>query len=349
MTTTATLTQPILTLSSNPLANEKTKLIEDLGAKIESQTYSDWRNDLLRDGYVVIKNAIPTESAVEYQKRIFEYLKSFNDDFDENDRSTWKVENLPDISDIGGLSKYGASQHKIFWDIRQEQGYRKSFGKIWGTDELLVSFDAFNVSIPGLNNKNLRVKPWPHVDQSPYRNGLACIQGIAQFSSSGEKDGSLVVFKKSHRLSEQYFREVLGQDNWLKKDWVSIPDQDIKWFEDRGAETLKIDAEPGDLILWDSRTIHYGQQPDADDGNIRTIAYISYSPASFATEEALEAKKKVFEAWAGTSHWAHDNINPRFARATLPNGEPDPRDTGVPSEKPELTDDLLKLAGVIPY
>ncbi|KAH3673221.1 hypothetical protein WICMUC_003839 [Wickerhamomyces mucosus] len=349
-TTTTTVEQPKLAVKSNPLFNEKTALIEETGARISAGSYGDWRDDLIRDGYTVVKGAIPKAKAEGYQQDIFKWLHSFGTEFDINDKSTWKKENLPSPSKISSYSKFAVSHEDFFWNIRQEKGFRDAFAKIWGTDELLVSFDAINVSLPGYDDDtNITSKPWPHVDQSPYRNGLACVQGIASLSHAGPKDGSLVVYKNSHKYAEQFFKEVLGQENWGSRDWVSLSSEDLKWFEDRGAERLKVHVEPGDLILWDSRTIHYGAPPDADSDTIRTIAYISYSPAAFATEESLAKKKEVFEQWAGTTHWAHDNIFPRIERVYLPNGELDPRDKGEPSKKPELTDDLLKLAGVKRY
>ncbi|KAH3680267.1 hypothetical protein WICMUC_000449 [Wickerhamomyces mucosus] len=350
--TTETITdQPKLTLRPNPLVNEKTALIEETAAKISAGSYKDWRDDLLREGYVVIKGAIPKTKAESYQKDIFNWLESFGTELNIQDKSTWKKENLPAASKISSFTKFSLPHEKFFWNIRQEKGFRDAFAKFWGTDELLVSFDSINVAFPGLKDEeNITSRPWPHVDQSPYRNGLACIQGIAALSDAGPKDGSLIVYKNSHKYTEQFFREALDEESWSPRDNVAFTSEQLEWFEKKpDVQKLKVLVEPGDLILWDSRTIHYGAQPEADSDTIRTVAYISYSPANFATEESLAKKKEVFEKWGGTSHWAHDNINPRLERVYLPNGELDPRDKGEPSNKPDLTDDLLKLAGVKSY
>lgn len=39
-------------------------------------TYGDWRDDLLRDGFVVVKGAIPKERAEKYQDEMLSYLEN---------------------------------------------------------------------------------------------------------------------------------------------------------------------------------------------------------------------------------------------------------------------------------
>ncbi|CCH46764.1 hypothetical protein BN7_6363 [Wickerhamomyces ciferrii] len=347
---TNTITQgtKTLKLSGNPLENEKTTLIKQLSDKIENTKHGDWRDDLLKDGYVVVKNAISKEKAQDYQNQIFDWLRSFNKGWKLDDESTWNDNHLPDHHWNNIYSKHSTCHEKFFWDIRLDPGFKDKFAKLWGTNELLVSFDAINIAFP-TRDASIEPKFWPHVDQSPFRTGLSCVQGIANLSEAGEKDGGLVVYKDSHKLLENFFKEVYGEENWESKDNVQISKDQLQWFLDNGAEKVKVIAEPGDLILWDSRTIHYGSGPEYDSNNIRTIAYISYSPANFATEENLIKKRQAFEKWHGTTHWAHDNINTRNLPAYLPNGELDPYQRTEPNVKPELTKELLQLAGVVPY
>ncbi len=40
--------------------------------------------------------------------------------------------------------------------------------------------------------------------------------------------------------------------------------QHLQWFYDRGCKWIKLCADPGDVILWDSRCIHYGASPEGD-------------------------------------------------------------------------------------
>lgn len=44
--------------------------------KQKNAKYGDWRDDLVRDGYVVVKAVIPKERALAYGDAVFDYLES---------------------------------------------------------------------------------------------------------------------------------------------------------------------------------------------------------------------------------------------------------------------------------
>ena len=234
------------------------------------------------------------------------------------------------------------------WDMRLEPGVVDAFAKIWGTNELLVSFDSLNVTFPGRKDKPPRA-PWPHVDQSPMKRGLHCVQGIINLSQVGPEDGSLMLLPKSSELFGEFFDTQTAPQSWEAKDWRRFSENEMTWWKQKGLRPTKVQANPGDLILWDSRTVHWGGEPTEKSDVIRTVVYASYSPAKLATREALEEKKRVFELHGATTHWAHDNIFLRPMIAHLPDGSVDPRNRDEPLEKAEKNDRLLKLAGVKPY
>lgn len=234
------------------------------------------------------------------------------------------------------------------WDARLEPGVVDAFATIWGTPDLLVSFDALNVTFPNRVDKP-RKGAWPHVDQSPLRNGMACVQGIINLSESGPEDGGLTVYPGTHNLLAEFFATQTDRSDWVPNDFFSFTSEHLSWFEARGCRPHKLCAEPGDLLVWDSRTAHWGAEPTEKGRTIRTAIYASYAPAAMASKEALETKKRVFEAWEGTTHWPHDNIAMRKTEALLEDGSVDPRSRREPVEKPELSERLLKLAGVLAY
>ena len=51
-------------------------------------------------------------------------------------------------------------------------------------------------------------------------------------------------------------------------------EQDMQWFYDRGCKWVKVEAEPGDVILWDSRCVHYGVAARGDRPRIATCEYL---------------------------------------------------------------------------
>ncbi|KAK1676391.1 phytanoyl-CoA dioxygenase [Colletotrichum godetiae] len=308
----------------------------------------DWYRQFTEKGFSVIPSVIPHDKAVEYQQKAFAWLKSFdNSALDLADPATWTPGNLPFISEINTVNHYGVVHEKFMWDIRQEPGVIDVFAKVWNTRDLIVSFDALNVTLPRRQGHTAREK-WPHVDQSPYRQGLECVQGIVNLSKAGPEDGGLTVYPGTHKITESFFKEHTDMSEWTRKDFFHYTPEQISWFEKQGYQEHKVVAEPGDLIIWDSRLIHFGAEPTEKSETIRTITYVSYAPASFATNEALEAKKEAFGKWLATTHWPHDNIVPRTNQPTLPNGTVDNR-RSEPLDKPVLTPELLRLAGVEAY
>jgi ectoine hydroxylase-related dioxygenase (phytanoyl-CoA dioxygenase family) len=229
-----------------------------------------------------------------------------------------------------------------------EPGILEAFTTLWGTDELLVSFDALNVTFP--NRKDVPRKPaWEHIDQSPLKRGLHCVQGIINLSASGPEDGGLVVYPGSQLLNGEFFDSQTDSSTWESDDIYLFSETELSWFVNRGVRPLKVCAEVGDLILWDSRTVHYGSEPTEASNMIRTAIYACYTPAKLASKETIEIKEKVFRAWGGTTHWPHDNIMERKNETYLEDGTRDPRDRDEPRELPVLSDALLKLAGVKAY
>jgi len=310
--------------------------------------FNDWRDDLHANGYAVIKNSIPRDRATQYQERAYEWVKSFEKPINFDDPSTWKKENLPVLSKINTFQAYAIPHEKFMWDLRLEPGIIKPFADLWGTDQLLVSFDSLNMTFP--NRIDVPPKdPWQHIDQSPLRRGMHCVQGVSILSPSGPEDGGLVVYPGSHKYNEEFFDTQTDKADWKPRDLYMFSDDELAWFEAKGVRPHKVCAAVGDLVLWDSRLIHFGSEPTEKSMQIRTAVYVTYTPARLANEEAIKEKKKCFDNWAGTTHWPHDNIVFRKTEATWPDGTVDPQSRSEPLEKPDMSDRMLQLAGVKAY
>ncbi|KAJ5578609.1 uncharacterized protein N7459_007573 [Penicillium hispanicum] len=335
-TTTTTVTAPI-------------KIAQEPANALVDAPVGDWRAELRENGFAVIKGAIPRERALDYQRKARQWLKSFgNTELDYENPETWVAKNLPLQSTINTFSAYAIAHEKFMWDARMEPGVIDAFAKIWGTEELLASFDSLNITFP--NRKDVpRKGAWEHVDQSPLRRGMHCVQGIINLSEAGPDDGGLMVYPGSHRLVDEYFDTETDPSTWTSKDLYWFDQTKLEWFKKRGLHPHKVCADIGDLIVWDSRTIHYGSEPTEASNTIRTVIYAALSPAKLASAETLERKSEVFRKYGGTTHWPHDNVVIRNYCAMLPDGTRDPRDREAPLELPEMSDKLLKLAGVRPY
>lgn len=142
----------------------------------------------MRDGFCVVKGAISPEKAISYSEDIHEWLESFGLGYKRDDPSTIKEEHLPIISPKGMVQAYGAPhevcrischirslsadghlvQQSFTWNVRSEPGVVGAFEKLYGTEDLIVSFDAVNVSLA--NRKDIAANgAWAHQDQGGTR------------------------------------------------------------------------------------------------------------------------------------------------------------------------------------
>ncbi|KAG9600568.1 hypothetical protein KCU77_g13153, partial [Aureobasidium melanogenum] len=312
------------------------------------ETTTQWHKDLLRDGFAVVKHAVPKERCQYYIEQMFDWLERFPFGFDRNDKSTWTEKHLPTHMKGGMYHGYRVQHEKFVWEARQEAGVIDAFSKIWGTNELLASFDGINFTLPS-GSPLPPTAAWPHVDQSPRRTGMQCVQGIINFAPNGPEDGGLLVMKGSTRLMEQFFAahpDVLDRPTWGATDWFPFEQAELDWFKDRGCSIAKVCAGPGDLIVWDSRCMHYNEVPRSQ--NMRALIYACYTPATLAKPEDLQKKAQLFDQRIGTTHWPHDNIFPIIEKK-LRLGKPDLVERDEPFEHPEETDLVQKLAGKKPY
>jgi hypothetical protein len=262
----------------------------------ETREYGDWRDDLVRDGVAIIKGAVPKHRAEHYADSMYSWLEDFGLGYNRHDKSTITIDHLPVISEKGMCHGYGIAHEQFVWDIRQEPGVVETFEKVYQDKDLIVSFDAVNFAFP--NRKDVgENNPWPHQDQDPLKGGFRCMQGLVNILPNGPDDGGLIVCKGAHRVSEEFHEEFKDEPNpvWAwTKEWYGFTKEGMKWLEQRGFKWEKICAEPGDLIVWDSRTPHYNLSPVAE--TPRFCVYVCYMPVKDASEEDLRRKKEAFES-----------------------------------------------------
>lgn len=77
----------------------------------------------------------------------------------------------------------------------------------------------------------------------------------------------------------------------------------MQWLADKGLKWEKVCMEPGDLVVWDSRTPHYNVSPSPSSTQVRLATYTCYMPVADATQEDLIRKKQAFEELKSTTHW----------------------------------------------
>ena len=121
-------------------------------------------------------------------------------------------------------------------------------------------------------------------------------------------------------------------------------DTGLAWLKERGLEFVKVNAGPGDMVLWDSRAAHYNKSPKQN--TARMVIYTCYAPVFTATKEDLLTKKRLFEQQKGHSHWPQ-GLQPFIEQYVTPqrNGQPDALNTWKPRQPPMLSERAFKLTG----
>lgn len=163
---------------------------------------------------------------------------------------------------------------------------------------------------------------------------------------NGPKDGGLIVCKGGHLLSEEFHEAMKDEPKipaWTN-EWYGFTDAGMKWLADHNCTWEKVSAEPGDLLLWDSRTPHYNLSSETDQP--RFCIYTCYMPVSDATQEDLLRKKDAYERWVGTTHWP--NARHTGSNVAKRDGVEDEHNRFEPVNKPLLSERAFKLTG-IPY
>lgn len=264
--------------------------------------YGDFRDDLVRDGFCIIKGAVPKERAAQYVDEMLTWVEDFGLGFDRNDPSTVREEMMPVITEKGMVLNYRAQHEDFVWKVRQEPNVVKAFETVYGTEDLIVSFDTLNINFP--NRKDIKPnKPWAHQDQDPEQPGFRCLQGLVNLAPCGDNDGGLVIMRGAHKISQEYhdtFRSEERMWQWTN-EWYGFKETGLAWLKERGYTFEKVNAGPGDLILWDSRCPHYNASPTGTQP--RFVIYTCYAPVETATPEQLLKKKQAFETFSGSSHW----------------------------------------------
>jgi len=302
-----------------------------------------WLRDLDEKGWAIIKGVVSPEKAAEYRDKAFEWLEGFKLGYKRDDPTTWKKENLPRHSFGGLYAHYSFAHAQFVWDIKSEPGVVKVFESIWGTDRLTVSFDGGNLSVPLTDEeKPLFTKPWPHADQSAVKPEFACVQGLLNILPNGPDDGGLVVMTNSVNKFSQVFEAFDHQKpegGWNAHDHIRHEPDRVQWLEDHGCKFEKPNLDPGDFIIWDSRTVHYGAAPTGR--NHRMAVYVCYKPDAWLTDEARAEKVDLFNKGWGTSH---------DPCTFIPKGGQDAEwNINFPYGRPVLTEQAKKAVGLVPY
>ncbi len=267
-------------------------------------------------GYVVIANVLDAAESKQALALTWDYLEQLGTGVNRNDVSTWDDDRWPTAVHGGILPGHGIGHSAAQWFIRSSPALKKAFAAVWDTDELLVSFDGMALWRPWAINpkwKTNRGGSWLHIDQHPItRPGMQCVQGLVNLLPTSPRTGGNVLIsgshKKFHTIPDVY-PERLGRVP-LTVDHFRFPSDDPML---NGTPPVMCHMEAGDLLLWDSRTIHCSstalETPDAKPELMRAIGLVCMMPKRLTAADVLEQRKRAVEGVISTTNWTDRFIN----------------------------------------
>ena len=270
---------------------------------------------LQRYGYCVVENVFENKMCEETINSMWKWLINLNTGIKRRDASTWNNTNWPSHVKQG-LIQHTLGHEEFMWKIREHDNVIKVFAQIYGTDQLLTSFDGATIIRPLNSGHTYESKEsWLHTDsdiiedvklEDVYNNPFYSIQGIANLASSGDRDASLFIGESSHLMHSKLFKY---NNRAPKNHWYVLRQNDINFLVSEGIQFVKVNAPAGSLILFDSRCFHSGfAGDDPQSSTFRYVIYVSQTPAERATVEDLALKKKAILEGKATSHWSSCDI-----------------------------------------
>lgn len=141
----------------------------------------------------------------------------------------------------------------------------------------------------------------PSVDQGNKQRGFRCVQGILTLLDCNAQTGGFSLIPGSHKFHEELLG-VAGKD----VNFVTVPPD----FHVLQQKQIMPCYRAGDMILWDSRTVHCSspalEHPTSSpDRLLREIAYICMSPRQWATSDVVHNRVQAYERDMSLYHWPH--------------------------------------------
>ena len=271
----------------------------------ESKEYLD------REGYVVLKETLTKQQAGKTLNLLWDYLEELDTGIDRKDPKTWDDDRWPTAAHGGILPSYGIGHSKSQWYLRSIPNVKKAFAKIWGTEELLTSFDGVSLWRPWNINPQWKTESgqtWFHIDQHPIsRPGKQCVQGLVNLLPTSEEIGGNVMVPGSHKFFKnipQEYEERLARLP-LGVDHFRFPNDDPKLSSQK---PIMCNMEIGDMLLWDSRTIHCSNSGTSlrkgTKELVRAASLICMMPKEKSNPEVIKKRREAVKKVISTTNWS---------------------------------------------
>lgn len=289
-----------------------------------------WREHLTAKGYVVIAQVMGAAQLVATRDAIWDGIEQTAPGVSRADARSWHQWRL---DRRGFLLQSAVAQGVGAWGVRSLPRVRSAFEQIWGTEDLIVSMDAVIAWRPwwveaaadvegGGGNSWRPQTEGLHLDQNPFdKEGLSSVQGMVPLHDVTALTGGLEVVPRSHLPEakaelKRRFPDLAGAGDWCPGLSRLYP----PWGKNK---PQLVTARAGDLVLWDSRTVHGGkvgaggvEPAGAVEGAVaagagavelaRLSVTVCMTPRAWASDDVLQIRRDAFASGRVLTHWPHE-------------------------------------------
>lgn len=250
--------------------------------------------------------------------------------YDKNRPEKWRISDLAPVQSMI-YQGHEIGQCQMVWDVRQNPkivSIFESFYNVKDPKDLLVSFDGVGFLFPGKKIWNQSEYGNFHVDQGYLEPGFRTLQSWVTAFDVNEGDATITVFEKSNQW-HSIMKEVFHKNDTRNKHFNVLEPDQLKYLVQNGCHPISITCKKGDMVFWDSRTVHAGTKPFEwrSSPNKRLVVYVCYAPipprdVNENKEKYLQRKQQIkqkkierFEARRMTTHHPiRGNLFPRIPR-----------------------------------
>jgi hypothetical protein len=247
--------------------------LKDIQKKLPLRVLSeeDW-NHWITWGYVVVKNAVPSENVKRLKDLLWEFQEMSPDDPESWYKPQRRDHEMKELNNSGMVEIYN---HQYLWDNRQYPRIYDAFVDIWDREELWVTIDRANLNPP--NRGSRAFDGFIHWDADTSLDPLPVnVQGVLSLVDTDPEMGGFQCIPELFRTLEQWIKTQTADRNPWRPDTT-------------GFEVTPVLMKAGDLLIFNSLLAH-GVRANCSKDRVRIAQYISMTPADESNTELRETR-----------------------------------------------------------